>query len=175
MCLRPCYLTLCLIYRPASPASKPNALGATDPRDIVFGHLGVLSDRDRYDSSTKIDYDRDLAHVSVDAARYFLDATGIESLLLHAMKLSTVKFPEIPSWCPRCSRLQALWENIHKVGKGKLSPSKAERELGGCTYLPDDSEALLRNVNIRSEWDDTLRSLRDEPTDNFIEKPLEVL
>ncbi|KAI1049880.1 hypothetical protein LB506_002017 [Fusarium annulatum] len=58
---------------------------------------------------------------------------------------------------------------------GKLSPSKAVSELGGCTYLPNDSEALLRNVKIRSEWDDALRSLRDEPTDNFIEKPLEVL
>lgn len=79
--------------------------------------MGVLSDRDRYDSFIKIDCDRDLAHVSVDAARYFLDATGIESLLLHAMNPSPIKSPEIPSWCPRCSRLQALWGNIHKVGK----------------------------------------------------------
>ncbi|KAG5776891.1 hypothetical protein H9Q73_009450 [Fusarium xylarioides] len=91
-------------------------IGATDPRDIVFGHLGVVSDRDRCDKFIKVDYDRDLARVSVDAARYFLDATGIESLLLHAMNPSPITSPRIPSWCPRWSRPQVLWDNIHKVG-----------------------------------------------------------
>ncbi|CZR42746.1 uncharacterized protein FPRO_10049 [Fusarium proliferatum ET1] len=46
-------------------------IGATDPRDIVFGHLGVVSDRDRCDSFTKIDYDRDLAHASVACCSVF--------------------------------------------------------------------------------------------------------
>ncbi|KAF5542050.1 ankyrin het domain-containing protein [Fusarium mexicanum] len=91
-------------------------IGATDPRDIVFGHLGVVSDRDRCDRFISVDYDRDLARVSVDAARYFLDATGIESLLLHAMNPSPITAPGIPSWCPRWSKPQVLWENIHKVG-----------------------------------------------------------
>ncbi|KAF5667670.1 Heterokaryon incompatibility protein [Fusarium denticulatum] len=92
-------------------------IGATDPRDIVFGHLGVVSDRDRCDRFIKVDYDRDLGRVSVDAARYFLHATGIESLLSHAMNPSPIAAPEIPSWCPRWSRPQVLWENIHKVGR----------------------------------------------------------
>ncbi|KAF5594788.1 heterokaryon incompatibility 6 OR allele, partial [Fusarium pseudoanthophilum] len=91
-------------------------IGATDPRDIVFGHLGVVSDRDRCDRFITVDYDRDLARVSVDAARYFLDATGIESLLLHAMNPSPISAPGIPSWCPRWSRPQVPWETIHKVG-----------------------------------------------------------
>jgi hypothetical protein len=91
-------------------------IGATDPRDIVFGHLGVVSDPDRCDRFIKVDYDRDHARVSVDAARYFLDATGIESLLLHAMNPSPISAPGIPSWCPRWPRPQILWENIHKVG-----------------------------------------------------------
>ncbi|KAF5560725.1 beta transducin [Fusarium phyllophilum] len=91
-------------------------IGATDPRDIVFGHLGVVSDRHRCDRFIKVDYDKDLARVSVDAARYFLDATSIESLLLHAMNPSPIAAPGIPSWCSRWSRPQVLWENIHKVG-----------------------------------------------------------
>ncbi|KAF5635280.1 beta transducin [Fusarium tjaetaba] len=91
-------------------------VGVTDPRDIVFGHLGVVSDRDRCDRFIKVDYDRDLARVSVDAARYFLDDTGIESLLLHAMNPSPINAPGIPSWCPRWSRPQVPWETIHKVG-----------------------------------------------------------
>ncbi|KAG4284445.1 hypothetical protein FPRO06_08824 [Fusarium proliferatum] len=92
-------------------------IGATDPRDIIFGHLDVLSGRDRCDRFIKVDYDRDLAHMWFDAVRHFLDAPGIESLLLHAMKPSPIKSPEIPSWCPSSSRLQVPWENIHKVGK----------------------------------------------------------
>lgn len=92
-------------------------IGAADSRDVVFDYLGVVSDRDRCYRFIKIDYDRDLAHVSVDAARYFLDATGIESLLVHAMNPSPIKSPEVPSWCPRWFRLQIPWENIHKVGK----------------------------------------------------------
>ncbi|PNP60847.1 hypothetical protein FNYG_14467 [Fusarium nygamai] len=47
-------------------------IGATDPRDVVFGHLGVVSDRDRCDRFIEVDYDRDIARVLVDAARYFL-------------------------------------------------------------------------------------------------------
>ncbi|KAH7168341.1 heterokaryon incompatibility protein-domain-containing protein [Fusarium sp. MPI-SDFR-AT-0072] len=92
-------------------------IGATDPRDIVFGHLGVVSDRDRCDRFIKVDYGRDLARVSIDAARYFLDATGIESLLSHAMNPSPITAPGTPSWCPRWSRSQLSWETIHKVGR----------------------------------------------------------
>ncbi|WJG35595.1 heterokaryon incompatibility protein-domain-containing protein [Fusarium oxysporum Fo47] len=82
----------------SSLLSCRRGIGATDPRDIVFGHLGVVSDRDRCDRFIKVDYDRDLARVSVDTARYFLDATGIESLLSHAMNPSPITAPGIPSW-----------------------------------------------------------------------------
>ncbi|CVK91475.1 uncharacterized protein FMAN_09569 [Fusarium mangiferae] len=71
--------------------------------------------------------------------------------------------PLLGIWSPEA--ISHLKENCKA---GKLSPSKAVRELGGCTYLPNDSEALLRNVNIRSEWEGTLRSFKDEPADNFI-------
>ncbi|KAF5594790.1 bifunctional molybdenum cofactor biosynthesis [Fusarium pseudoanthophilum] len=78
--------------------------------------------------------------------------------------------PLLGIWSPEA--ISHLKENCKA---GKLSPSKAVRELGGHTYIPEDSEALLRNVNVKSEWEDALRTLRDEPTDNFMEEPLEVL
>ncbi|EXM16111.1 hypothetical protein V3481_010865 [Fusarium oxysporum f. sp. vasinfectum] len=78
--------------------------------------------------------------------------------------------PLLGIWSPEA--ISHLKENCKA---GKLSPSKAVRELDGHTYLLEDSEALLRNVNIKSEWEDAMRSLRDEPTDNFMEEPLEVL
>jgi molybdopterin-guanine dinucleotide biosynthesis protein A len=78
--------------------------------------------------------------------------------------------PLLGIWSPEA--ISHLKENCKA---GKLSPSKAIRELDGYTYLPEDSETLLQNVNISSEWEGALRSLRDEPTDNFMEEPLEVL
>lgn len=92
-------------------------IGATDPRDIIFGHLGVVSDRDICDKFIKVDYNRDLAQVSVDAARYFLDRTNVDTLLSHAMNPSPMATPRIPSWCPHWSRPQLSWETIHKAGR----------------------------------------------------------
>ncbi|KAF4496087.1 hypothetical protein FAGAP_7778 [Fusarium agapanthi] len=100
-----------------TPLSCRRGIGATDPRDIVFGHLSIVSDRDRCHRFIKVDYDRDLARVSVDAAQYFLDATGIESLLSHAMNPSSITVSGIPSWCPRWSRPQVPCETIHQVDR----------------------------------------------------------
>ncbi|KAF5663395.1 beta transducin [Fusarium circinatum] len=77
--------------------SRRKGIGATDPRDVVFGHWGIVSDWERCDRFIKVAYDRDLARESVDAARYSLDATGIESLLSHAMNPSPITVPEITS------------------------------------------------------------------------------
>ncbi|EWG38410.1 hypothetical protein FVEG_14885 [Fusarium verticillioides 7600] len=78
--------------------------------------------------------------------------------------------PLLGIWSPEA--ISHLKENCKA---GNLSPSKAIRELGGHMLLPEDSEELLRNVNVKSEWEDALKTLRDEPTDNFMEEPLEVL
>ncbi|KAF9769708.1 hypothetical protein IL306_012838 [Fusarium sp. DS 682] len=78
--------------------------------------------------------------------------------------------PLLGIWSPEA--IAHLKENYQD---GKLSPSKTVRELEGHMYLPENSEALLRNVNIKLEWEDALKALRDEPVDNFIEEPLEVL
>ncbi|KAF4334232.1 bifunctional molybdenum cofactor biosynthesis [Fusarium beomiforme] len=78
--------------------------------------------------------------------------------------------PLLGIWSPEA--IAHLKENYQD---GKLSPSKAIRELDGHSYVPDNSEALLRNVNVKSEWEDALRALKDEPVDNFMEEPLEVL
>ncbi|KAF4960786.1 hypothetical protein FGADI_729 [Fusarium gaditjirri] len=118
-------------------------IGATDPRDIVFGHLGVVSDRDKCDRFIKVDYDRDLARVSVDAARYFLEATGIESLLSHAMNPSPTTTPGIPSWCPRWSRSQVSWEPIHRGQRFGGGDDTSYVSFGGTHHIALSEPPIL--------------------------------
>jgi hypothetical protein len=90
-------------------------IGATDARDIVFGHLGVVADREKCDEFIKVDYNKDLRQVYIEAARYFLDCSGLEELLYHAMDPSPVDCnPDIPSWCPRWSNPQTVWEPMYR-------------------------------------------------------------
>ncbi|KAJ9157839.1 Ankyrin and het domain-containing protein [Pleurostoma richardsiae] len=90
-------------------------IGATDARNIVFGHLGVVSDREKCDEFIKVDYGKDLRQVYIEAAWYFLNCSGLEELLYHAMDPSPVDCnPDIPSWCPRWSNPQTVWEPMYR-------------------------------------------------------------
>jgi molybdopterin-guanine dinucleotide biosynthesis protein A len=63
--------------------------------------------------------------------------------------------PLLGIWSPQAIR--HLKENCEK---GKLSPSKAIKELDGLVILPHgDADVVLRNVNNREEWEDALKSL----------------
>ena len=65
--------------------------------------------------------------------------------------------PLLGIWSPEAIR--HLKENCEK---GKLSPSKAVKELGGLVIIPDgDADTLLRNVNMKEEWENVLRLLSD--------------
>jgi molybdopterin-guanine dinucleotide biosynthesis protein A len=65
-----------------------------------------------------------------------------------------------------CEPLLGIWspEAIRHLKrnceKGKLSPSKAVKELGGLVILPDgDADVVLKNVNTREEWESAVKGL----------------
>ena len=67
-----------------------------------------------------------------------------------------------------CEPLLGIWspEAIRHLKrnceKGKLSPSKAVKELNGLVILPDENaDVVLRNVNTKEEWENLLRLLSD--------------
>jgi len=65
--------------------------------------------------------------------------------------------PLLGIWSPEAMR--HLKRNCEK---GKLSPSKAVKELDGLVILPDgDADLVLRNVNTKEEWDDVLQLFSD--------------
>ncbi|RFN43315.1 bifunctional molybdenum cofactor biosynthesis protein [Fusarium flagelliforme] len=67
-----------------------------------------------------------------------------------------------------CEPLLGIWspEAIRHLKrnceKGKLSPSKAVKELNGLVILPDgDVDVVLKNVNTKEEWESALQLLSD--------------
>ncbi|KAK3332738.1 heterokaryon incompatibility protein-domain-containing protein, partial [Cercophora scortea] len=83
-------------------------MGASDPRDVVYAHLGVASSADGWSRNVCIDYNQPLAHVYTSAARYILSlfpvggrADGIDVLMdcLEDVDLDTER-QGLPSWVP---------------------------------------------------------------------------
>ncbi|KAL4724314.1 hypothetical protein ACLX1H_008927 [Fusarium chlamydosporum] len=67
--------------------------------------------------------------------------------------------PLLGIWSPEA--IKHLQDNCDK---GKLSPSKAAKELNGLMVLPSgDVEMLLQNVNTKEEWESALRLLHIPP------------
>lgn len=65
--------------------------------------------------------------------------------------------PLLGIWSPEAMR--HLKRNCEK---GKLSPSKAVKELGGFVIIPDgNADTVLKNVNTKEDWEIALRFLSD--------------
>ena len=65
--------------------------------------------------------------------------------------------PLLGIWSPEAIR--HLEENCEE---GKLSPSKAVKELGGLVIIPDENaDVVLRNVNTKEEWENVLQLFSD--------------
>ncbi|KAK3682927.1 hypothetical protein B0T22DRAFT_445089 [Podospora appendiculata] len=84
-------------------------MGATDPRDLVYAHLGFASAADGWSRNVCIDYGKPLAHVYTSVAKYILSlfhpasgrADGIDVLMecLDDVDLETER-RGFPSWVP---------------------------------------------------------------------------
>jgi len=107
----------------SSLLSLRRGVGATDPRDTIYGHLGVASDSNIWSQHIKIDYNKTVTEVMVDAARYFLSVTNLGKLLDHAITpppLSTT--PTIPSFIPRWAAIQPTQELLFRKRPGNDAP-----------------------------------------------------
>jgi len=91
-------------------------IGATDPRDVVYANMSVISDREVVEQYITVDYSRTVGAVFFDTARYVLETAGINFLLDHALGFGNAhsqdhSLPgygevssEFPAWLPNWSR-----------------------------------------------------------------------
>jgi hypothetical protein len=93
-------------------------LGATDPRDMIYAHMGTSSDLNELKRYVEVDYRKDCTEVYEDTARYLLDAIGPlgpESFFPHADGRESSKQKDLASWAPdwsvRSSNLGPMYRN----------------------------------------------------------------
>lgn len=92
---------------------------ATDPRDMVYGLLGMLSQHSDFDTtSISVDYARPLSEVYTDTASEIVRRSRHLALLDHASRPRGFEFdPNLPSWVPS-------WEH----GRGTIGLPQEETE-----------------------------------------------
>ncbi|KAI1124796.1 heterokaryon incompatibility protein-domain-containing protein [Nemania abortiva] len=77
--------------------------GATDPRDLIFAHLGIISDREEAFKYITIDYTQTISEVFTSAARYINRRGGFPSLRTSLSRLG-IADSVLPSWVPNWKR-----------------------------------------------------------------------
>ncbi|KAK4458237.1 heterokaryon incompatibility protein 6, OR allele [Cladorrhinum samala] len=83
-------------------------LGATDPRDFVYAHLGLARDQDEVARFIQVDYNKSVAEVYGQVARYVLSTDAAGSALANLLASAEERALEeegsreegLPSWAP---------------------------------------------------------------------------
>ncbi|KAI0412807.1 heterokaryon incompatibility protein-domain-containing protein [Xylaria grammica] len=71
----------------------------SDPRDAIFAHLGIISDRDEILKFVKLDYNQTITELLTAVARAFIKQGGLE-LLMEGITPSHPLRSILPSWVP---------------------------------------------------------------------------
>ncbi|KAK0657880.1 heterokaryon incompatibility protein-domain-containing protein, partial [Cercophora newfieldiana] len=133
-------------------------MGATDPRDIIFGHLGIASLPPGHRPYIEVDYSKSVMELYVSVALYILKTPGrnLGSLAVLFEQLHGPVPPNwttaLPSWVPDWRLPQGLHSGFH--GKLQIAPevgfeaslqypwATSSSRLGTAGYLIDKLKAL---------------------------------
>jgi hypothetical protein len=130
--------------RPLEVLYWARVLIAADPRDIIFGMVGLS---DNFKSLLPLpDYNKSAAQVFTDVARRHLNLTRSLDILEHAT--STSPNFDRPSWVPYWSDAPAVWKLGHKS-------TKASRNSEAIFSISTDDQ----NLRVRGQKFDKVKVL----------------
>lgn len=95
--------------------------GVTNPRDMIYAHLGMLGGKDNEDclleKLIQVDYSKSIGEVYTNAALYFIESSGGFGILSHIEDLSLdCRRQGIPSWVSDWTSAQVSPDaNTHSV------------------------------------------------------------
>lgn len=98
------------------------AYRATDPRDMVFAHMGLASDRTCISKYLRVDYSLPLREVYGPLGCYYLHTRGFEELISRAECLEPLEARrDVPSWAPDWRYPRAVSYPLVKTIRAPLS------------------------------------------------------
>ncbi|KAL3292767.1 HET-domain-containing protein [Colletotrichum asianum] len=120
---------------------------ASDPRDMIFGYMGMHADRDEVAEFFTVDYEMPLRQLLILTARYIHYRDGLEVLLRCVKRLPTNNWLNLPSWVPD-------W-GIHEWSQAtsNTNATNSEEETLPSTvekcwkYLPHQDPKFIRYIS----------------------------
>ncbi|KAH0432494.1 hypothetical protein CcaCcLH18_06401 [Colletotrichum camelliae] len=73
---------------------------ASDPRDMIFGYMGMHTDKEDVAKFITVDYETPLRRLLISTARYIYHCDGLEVLLFCVKRPHTNNWLNLPSWVP---------------------------------------------------------------------------
>ena len=113
---------------------------ATDPRDKLFGLLGLVPT----DIGIKVDYDADPSDVFVQSTRALIEATGDLDVLgfCYPYKIGNLDTP-LPSWVPQWGSTGTFARPMMNYANGERRASNASRGLPCTPGWTDDGKTMI--------------------------------
>ncbi|KAF3804177.1 hypothetical protein GCG54_00000526 [Colletotrichum gloeosporioides] len=128
----------------------PKGCRATDPRDMIFGYMGMHADRDKVAEFFTVDYEMPLRQLLILTARYIHSRDGLEVLLRCVKRPPTNNWLNLPSWVPDWGIhewSQATSNTNATISADEILPSTLEKPLPGSSYLPHQDPKFIRYVS----------------------------
>jgi hypothetical protein len=156
------YIYFLRLITPRAPLALQELLdfvksNSTDPRDKVFGLLGLLDEERRASSSLQPDYTKDVVEVYVDTMRYIIRENyperGVGNLLASFREAPEEHEEGFPSWVfrwdlttPESSLLNSLHKFLWSAG-GRTAQEVAEVTDPRTLSLKGINIGVIRKVN----------------------------
>jgi len=117
------------------------SLGVTDPRDMVYAHIGLANDG----RGIEVDYSKTCAEIYVDFACRIIKSEGPCTLLSHVSNGRSPRRPEsLPSWVPDWTEPQ------RQSGSLKLS-GRPNEAFGNPTPIWFQAPSILAILSVHNE------------------------
>lgn len=158
--------------------SLRRGLGATDPRDMIFAHLGIVSDRVEIDQDIKINYQQTYRRLYEDVARYLFNSAGPESMFSLVENIDSIaRCQGLASWAPDWRLPSSYSPPMYKdnlITVNNLKPyshyifTQDPSVLGYLGYNADNISCISpvlpqynqREPSQRHKYDQTVQKLR---------------
>ncbi|KAF9872085.1 het domain protein [Colletotrichum karsti] len=148
--------------------TRARQLEASDPRDKVFALLGISTNVDLDDARLSVDYDKPVAQVYADFARYVMETTQSLAILSYSMFMSP--FTNIPSWAPDWNRSMMAREMEGERHARMIGKIRKQRVRRNPRWFDEDEP-----LEVESEEEPEERSSEDlvEPARDSTQAPMQ--